>query len=150
MSAATVYNYFGSKHELLFAVLSRGNAWLQISLEDIFAATDDPIAALDKIVSSYLNFAFTRGSRIAILMQTLHALPTEMRNKITALQRDYVSEWVRLLQLVRPDLTTGYGQAVVQTVIIAINDLTRTPSLMRQANFLRDTLAVSRNVLFTG
>ncbi|MFC7340022.1 TetR/AcrR family transcriptional regulator [Saccharopolyspora griseoalba] len=126
IAGPSLYNYFGSKQELLSAVITRGNAWLEVELERTLASTADPSEALRELLRSYIGFAFDHGGFIDILVSEVNHLPAAERHRARQTQHAYVAEWVGMLCEARPGLDEVRSRVLVQAALTAANDMART------------------------
>ncbi|TDD87582.1 TetR/AcrR family transcriptional regulator [Saccharopolyspora karakumensis] len=137
IAGPSLYNYFASKQELLSAVITRGNAWLEVELERTLATKADPAEALRALLRSYIRFAFDHGGFIDILVSEVGHLPADERHRARQTQHSYVAEWVGLLCEARPELDPVRSRILVQAALTAANDMARTGPI-------RDAVAVLR------
>lgn len=126
IAGPSLYNYFGSKQELLGAVLTRGSAWLEVELERTLASAPEASAALHELLRSYTAFAFDQGAFIDALVSEVNHLPDGERHRIRQTQHAYVAEWVGLLCEARPELDHVRARILVQAALTAVNDMART------------------------
>ncbi|MEU6267820.1 TetR/AcrR family transcriptional regulator [Saccharopolyspora shandongensis] len=137
IAGPSLYNYFASKQELLGAVITRGNAWLEVELERTLASTPAADDALRELLGSYIGFAFDHGRFIDILVSEVNHLPDAERHRARQTQHAYVAEWVGLLCEARPGLDPVRARILVQAALTVANDMVRTGSV-------RDVEALSR------
>ncbi|MGW5646625.1 TetR/AcrR family transcriptional regulator [Saccharopolyspora sp. NPDC003752] len=137
IAGPSLYNYFASKQELLGAVITRGNAWLEVELERTLASTPAADDALRELLSSYIGFAFDHGRFIDILVSEVNHLPDAERHRARQTQHAYVAEWVGLLCEARPGVDPVRARILVQAALTVANDMVRTGSV-------RDVDALSR------
>ncbi|MGP4021595.1 TetR/AcrR family transcriptional regulator [Saccharopolyspora sp. 5N708] len=129
IAGPSLYNYFASKQELLGAVITRGNAWLEVELERTLANTPAADDALRELLRSYITFAFDHGGFIDILVSEVNHLPDAERHRARQTQHAYVAEWVGLLCEARPELDPVRSRILVQAALTAANDMARTGSV---------------------
>ncbi|MFI0465711.1 TetR/AcrR family transcriptional regulator [Saccharopolyspora sp. 5N102] len=129
IAGPSLYNYFASKQELLGAVITRGNAWLEVELERTLASTPAADDALRELLSSYIGFAFDHGRFIDILVSEVNHLPDAERHRARQTQHAYVAEWVGLLCEARPGLDPVRARILVQAALTVANDMVRTGSV---------------------
>lgn len=122
ITGPSVYEHFAGKADLLMAILNRGAEWLQLGLAQAFAAGGDAAQSLSLIAHSYIDFLFRHTDLMSVfLSETIH-LPDDERHAIRRVQHEYVSEWVRLLEVVRPELSPAEARFAVQGAVALIND----------------------------
>lgn len=135
IAGPSVYNYFASKQDLLTASLDRLNGWLWTELSRALAAAEAEPDALSRLLDSYLSLAMERGDLISALIGDQHQLPDPDRHRVRQAQHDYITEWVVLLQAVRPELETTAARIQVQAALMIVNDTAQTPHLRRLPGF---------------
>ncbi|MFT4009447.1 MAG: helix-turn-helix domain-containing protein [Nocardioidaceae bacterium] len=149
VSAATLYADFRGKHEVLFATFERGNTWLQLQLNSILRSTRDPRLALQRIITGHRQLVQGRPEHWEIYFRELHLLPSDLDRVSRSRHQDYYEEWVRLLRLVRPEIDREAAFVLVQTVLIGLADLSRTPRIVADEQALFDLDQLSMCVLMT-
>jgi len=127
IAGPSVYNHFASKEEMLWTALSRGIAHLYNDLAAILRGADDPGAALVGLVDSYMRFSREHTDLLELLISEPRQLSGEDRRVLNQAVRDYVTEWVHLLQQVEPGLDATAARVRVHAVLTVINDLYRMP-----------------------
>jgi AcrR family transcriptional regulator len=142
VTGQNLYSYFGSKADLLRAVLERGTHALWLQLDAALEAADDPADALATVVEGYVHLA----RNWAGLRMDLVGDP-ELAEESRAPQREYVAEWVGLVREVRPELTQAEARALVQIALTAISDLGRTPHLAQLPAFADSVTAIAAAIL---
>ncbi|HWO67030.1 MAG TPA: TetR/AcrR family transcriptional regulator [Umezawaea sp.] len=128
LSPSSIYNYFGTKAEILLEALQRGNGHLQITLDDALREAVDEAAALRRLVAVYATFAVRHTAFVDALVTEMRSLGDQAEPLIQA-QRDYVGEWVRLCVATRRELDEPRAQIVVQAVLMAVNEIARERTL---------------------
>lgn len=145
VTGPNLYSYFESKADLLRAVLERGTHSLWLGLDQALADSQTPDDALRRFVSSYVSRA---RSWAAILEDPTGEYEMEEVTKST--QREYVAEWVALLQQIHPALDRRQARVRVQLALFLVADLHRNRRLVRDAAFLDNLTAVVLAVLLDG
>lgn len=125
MATSSVYLHFPSKVDLLSIALSRGNGYLQLSLDRALHGATDEGTALRALITSYCNFVFAHPGLVELLITETRNLPSAAGVALTQAQRDYVQEWVHLHRALQPDLSAPESTVVVQGVLMLMNDLAR-------------------------
>lgn len=125
--SSSIYTHFGSKAEVLQAILARGNETLRLGLVQALRNADSREDAIARVVHSYTNSVISPDSAIAILIEETANLPEEAQASTHIAQREYIDEWVHLL-----GNETADARATVLATISMINDLTRVRLESRQ------------------
>jgi AcrR family transcriptional regulator len=142
VTGQNLYGYFGSKADLLRAVIVRGTHALWLELDAALEAAGDPGAALASVVAGYVRIArHWAGLRLDLVGDP------ELAEESRPAQREYVAEWVALVRQVRPELSQPEGRALVQMALAAISDLGRTPHLAQLPGFAASVTAVAETIL---
>lgn len=137
IAGPSVYKHFGSKHELLNTVITRGSSWLEVELERTLARTSSAEGALDELLRSYVTFALEYRGFIDLLVGEVAHLPDWERHRARQTQSEYVAEWVALLCELRPELEHPVARVLVQAALTGANDMSRTGTV-------RDAQAIVR------
>jgi AcrR family transcriptional regulator len=122
IAGPSVYEHFAGKPDLLMAALTRGAEWLELGLTRALAAGSTPVDTLERVQRSYVDFMFQHTDLMGVFLSETIYLPDEERHALRRVQHEYVSEWVRLLVAVRPDLTQPEARFVVHGVLGLVND----------------------------
>lgn len=128
MATSSVYLHFSGKAEILWAALQRGTGYLQLTLDQVLATAADEDAALGELVGIYAQFAVRHPELVDALISEVRSLGPDQVVAMTAIQRDYVGEWVHLYRRRRPDVDAAAAMVTVQAALTVINDLARTPT----------------------
>jgi AcrR family transcriptional regulator len=138
IAGPSIYNHFGSKHDLLFASLARGYAMLQNALADALE-TEAPAAEVVRRVSdSYVDLTLDQSDLITNLIAESRNLGPEYREASTEAQHGYINQWVALVRQLRPDEDVSISRIKVQAAQMMANSMARTPYLTRRPGFRRD------------
>lgn len=141
VSGPNLYSYFQSKADVLRVALDRGTHALWIGLDEALAFSTTAAEALRKLVHSYVPLARTWASVLEEPGDE-HGLGAAA----TAAQREYVAEWVALLQQASPRISVREARFRVHLSLSVIADLHRVRHLSRygsfHANLARIVLAV--------
>jgi len=142
VTGQNLYGYFGSKSDLLRAVIVRGTHALWLELDAALAASEGPADALTSVVAGYVRLAGNwAGLRLDL------AGDPELAEESRPVQREYVAEWVALVRQVRPELPQPEARALVQMALAAISDLGRTPHLAQLPGFAASVTAIAEAIL---
>ncbi|MFC9832892.1 TetR/AcrR family transcriptional regulator [Rhodococcus sp. NPDC127530] len=122
MASSSIYTYFGSKVEVLQAILSRGNETLRMGLVQALAGARSREDALSRVVHSYATAVSAPDSAIGILIEESTNLPAQAQSQTLTAQREYIDEWVHLL---------GADTHETRTTVLAAIDLINALSRLR-------------------
>lgn len=145
VTGPNLYSYFESKADLLRAVLERGTHSLWLGVDQALASSRTADEALRNFVTSYVSQAH---SWAAILEDPTGEYDTE--EATTATQREYVAEWVALLQQIHPALDRRQARVRVQLGLFMVADLHRNRRLAVDESFLDNLTALVLAVLLDG
>ena len=121
VSGPAIYKHFVSKDAVLAEML------VSISLELLavgrarVAAAADPAAALASLVDWHADFALRHRPLIVVQDRDWQSLPSEARERVRALQREYVDLWAGQLRLVHTSLGLDRARAMAHAAFGLIN-----------------------------
>lgn len=147
IAGPSIYNRFDSKADILVAALTRGNLLLRADMHRQLARASGPGDALDRLLTSYWEFAFEHTDLIRLLISETDELPPDERHRMRVAQHEYVAEWVQLLGQVRPEWDSVKCRIRVQAALNVMNDVAATPHLRAFDNIAAATTAVAAVVL---
>lgn len=133
--------------DLLAAGLYRGNEWLQLGMSRALATATTPDEALRGLVASYVGSNLEHTVLFGVLLTESIHLPDQERHTLRRIQHDYVSEWVRLVLNLRPDLTEPEGRVVTQAALGIVHDCARSPRLRGRPGLAADLVGIGLEVL---
>lgn len=142
VTGPNLYLYFESKADLLRAVLDRGTHALWLGVDRALAGSATAEEALRKLVTSYISLAH---SWAFALEDPSGEYGLEETAKAT--QREYVAEWVALLQRIYPWLDQRQARVRVQLGLFLVADLYRNRRLARDESFVSNLTGVVMAVL---
>ena len=140
VTGPSLYAHFDNKGAVLLAVFERGTHVLWADLDQALRTHTEPWDALAAVVAGYVRRA-RDWSGLSVPMTGEPAIEETAR----AAQRDYVAEWVGLVEDGRPGLGHAVARALVHTAMFVVDDLCRTPHLLDgafEANVSTMALAV--------
>lgn len=117
VSGPAIYWHFKGKQALLAAMLTAVSEQLLAGGRAAVAAAPDDDAALDALVRMQVTFALDHPDLIVVHARELHHLDAEQAHQVRALQRQYVDEWVSVMQrrhrrVARPRLVAAVQAAI--------------------------------------
>ncbi|WP_025736636.1 TetR/AcrR family transcriptional regulator [Mycobacterium genavense] len=129
IAGPSIYTYFGSKTDILTAVMFRGNERLWTEFHRAVADARDADQALNGVVRSYQSFAFQNPDAVELLITEVANLPLPDGQSARSAQRAYIDEWVHLARQLHPGQTVTEARIRVQAAQIMINDVAVMPRL---------------------
>jgi AcrR family transcriptional regulator len=121
-----VYRHFGSKDDILAAILDR--VWMMLK-EGIDESTGLPPAnALDVLIGVHVRTAVTHGPEIALMYREMRNLPTEYQTKARRNRRSYEDTWARHIVALHPEHDEEEGRMVARSVFWLINAYAADPT----------------------
>lgn len=143
VSGPNLYSYFQSKADILRAVFERASHALWLDLDRALESSDTAQEALDKLTRSYVNVA---GARASMLEDPNGEYEMEDAARIT--QREYIAEWVALLQEAMPPMARDVARVRVQLGLFLVSDLYRHWRLAHHEAFRDNLVSLVEAVLF--
>lgn len=148
MSTATLYQYVGSKSEVLRAVLERGAEGLLYVTSDALAYAFTPEQALDALITTYVRQALGVYGRIMYILATdLLYLPEEEQSALRNAQREYVAEWVEVIEALSDSVTAADARALTQAAIGVVTDISQNPRLRQRPGIADELAALMRAIV---
>jgi len=123
--ASSLYRHFAGKGELLAAVYYRAADRVAATTAEALAAASSPADALSRLVDSYAGMVFGQSDLVAVYHAENTNLPEADRHELRRAQRAHVEEWVRVLGLERPELSSGDCRILAHGALNLIADLAR-------------------------
>lgn len=121
ISGPALYKHFASKDAVLAEMLvSISERLLEVGRERSVAAAD-PVAAVRALVDWHVDFAIRHRSLIVVQDRDWESLPTDAREQVRLLQREYVDVWAGRLREVHPGLPLDEAQAMAHVAFGLIN-----------------------------
>lgn len=121
IAGPSVYNYFDTKVDIVVRILSRAADALWLDLDRVLHLSPDPVAALDGVVTGYVEFATGHPALMRVVTAQPGNLPEPAQQVVDQRSREYAKEWVALVSQVRPDLPDRHVAFVVRCAIDVIN-----------------------------
>lgn len=98
VSGPAIYRHFPNKEALLVELLVGISTRLLAGATEVVSSTDDPAAALDRLIDFHLDFALGEPDLIRIQDRDLAHLPDRAKRQVRKAQRQYVEIWVDQLR----------------------------------------------------
>jgi AcrR family transcriptional regulator len=147
INASSVYRYFPGKGDLLAAAYYRASERLAATVSGALAAASGPADAIDRLVESYVAFAFGESDLICVYLAENNSLPEQDRHELRKTQRLHVEEWVRLLVEVRADVPAPEARLLVHAALNLVTDLGRAVRFDRSTGADRHLVRLAHAVL---
>ncbi|GAA4383134.1 TetR/AcrR family transcriptional regulator [Tsukamurella soli] len=145
VSGQNLYAYFANKADLLRAVIDRSITALWLGLDQALSTSAVPDAALARVVGSYIVLS---RSWVGLLEDPTDETDTEEVTK--GAQREYVGEWVALLQATLPHVGEPAARVRVQLALFLVSDLQRNHRIARRASFQENLRHLVLAILLDG
>lgn len=133
ISGPALYKHFASKEAILAQMLvSISEELLAVGLSRVTAAPG-PTEALRRLVDWHVDFALSHQALIVVQDRDWQSLPAEARERVRALQLEYVDLWADQLRLLQPDLRRDRAQAMAHVAFGLINSTPHSGRLAPEA-----------------
>jgi len=123
VSGPAIYRHFGSKEEILLEAI-------RLAADEVHAANNEARASgaasevlLEAFIRAYARVAMEQSALISVWTSEARHLNPTRRSPMTKRLRAWRDEWVEVLQVVRPDITTEQGVILVGGAIGLITTL---------------------------
>ncbi|WP_433470535.1 TetR/AcrR family transcriptional regulator [Saccharomonospora azurea] len=149
IAGPSVYRHFPSKAALLAAIGRRAGDRLMLAADHALrtSAPADEREALRRLAASYVQ-TLTGPPELLVAFSVDHVHIDERdRPELLRIQRDYVDQWVRLLEVVQPGLDTREAKITVHAALTIANDLTRTRRVAARPNLVEELTTLLHAVL---
>ncbi|WP_187369153.1 TetR/AcrR family transcriptional regulator [Baekduia soli] len=131
IAGPTIYHYFGSKQDLLFASLSRAAEGVLLDMHRALSHARDAADAVRRLSESYLTFATTNSALIDVLITDTHQLSGPQKAYVMQSQESFRAEWTHVLLQADPAFKPVTARAAVRATLAVIDDFARSPGLRR-------------------
>jgi AcrR family transcriptional regulator len=121
ISGPALYKHFAGKDEVLAEMLVSISERLLAEGSQRVAAAGSPVAALSALVDWHVEFALGHPSLIVVQDRDWSSLPEDARERVRALQREYVDLWAAQLRSRQPDLHLDEARAMAHVSFGLIN-----------------------------
>lgn len=118
-----VYRHFESKQHLLAAILDRNLQQHQDIVAEVELMKLSPREALTKLVELSASALAANRDAAALYFQEARNLPPDELARYTRIQRNLITEWVKILRQVRPELTDEDARVAVRAVAGMLNSV---------------------------
>jgi AcrR family transcriptional regulator len=121
VSGPALYKHFASKEAILAQMLVRISEELLEEGRERVAAADGGTAAVTALVDWHVDFALRQQALIVVQERDWQSLPDTDRERVRALQREYVDLWAAQLRRVHRGLRTDRARAMAHVAFGLIN-----------------------------
>ncbi|MET7767141.1 TetR/AcrR family transcriptional regulator [Nocardia sp. NPDC005366] len=147
IAGPSLYNHFTAKTEILAAVMYRGDEWLRMEMNRVFAHATDARDGLRRLVESYSRFVLENPDLLQLLVAETANLPATDRQRAKTTQHTYIAEWVHLACQVHPGWDPVTTRIRVQAAQTVMNDIALMPQLRVRAGIDEALRVVSAELL---
>jgi AcrR family transcriptional regulator len=133
ITGPALYKHFPSKDAVLAEMLvSISERLLEEGRDRVARATTAP-AALEALVAWHIDFALRHRALIVVQDRDWQSLPPEARERVRALQREYVDVWAAQLRRLHRGLHTDRARAMAHAAFGLINSTPHSGRIADQA-----------------
>lgn len=133
VTGPAVYRHFGSKQELLVAVLGRATEHAEAIIPRAKAEATSPDDALRRVVAESVKACIEDRALTALYWQQSHDLPDQPRRVIQRAQHNMTDEFAEILRAVRPDLSPSEARMAVYAVSSLMRSVATRESRLEEA-----------------
>lgn len=147
VTGPTVHHHFGSKHELLAAVLERGTEWLW---RDLYAALDraTPETRGSQLLRTYLEFVARHSGLAEVLDTEKRHLEAPEHDRICQSHRDHLTEWLALIRAQNTGVAEAEARIRLAAMRAVAHDIARTPYVRDQPGAYDTVERIGHALLF--
>ncbi|WP_028643671.1 SACE_7040 family transcriptional regulator [Nocardioides sp. URHA0020] len=138
ISGPALYKHFPSKQAMLAEMLVSISEELLSEGRRRVTETPEPRAALGALVDWHVDFALRHRPLIVVQDRDWESLPEDARERVRALQREYVDLWAAELQLLHARLELATARSMAHAAFGLINSTPHSALLPDAA--MRDLL----------
>lgn len=142
MAGTSIYRHFDTKADVLLAAMNRGAEWLRLDLNRTLAQARTPADGLRGLLDSYMRFVLDETDLLDVMLGETSHLPEAERDRIRQTQRDYIAEWVHLLEQVHPAESRDVARVRVQAALTSANTIARVRRLRAMPGLVDAYVAV--------
>ncbi|WP_298180505.1 TetR/AcrR family transcriptional regulator [Saccharomonospora sp.] len=149
IAGPSVYRHFSSKSSLLAAIGRRAGDRVMVAADHALrtSAPRDEREALRRLAESYVR-TLTGPPELLVAFSVDHVhIDEKDRPELLRIQRDYVAQWVRLLEAVHPGLETREAKIITHAALTIANDLTRTRRMAARSHLAAELTTLLHAVL---
>jgi len=121
VSGPALYKHFDSKDSVLAEMLVAISERLLAEGQQRVAHAEGPAEALAALVDWHVTFALAQPALIVVQDRDWQSLPPDARERVRALQREYVDVWAEQLRRLHRGLHTDRARAMAHAAFGLIN-----------------------------
>ena len=133
VSGPALYKHFDSKDAVLAEMLVAISERLLAEGQERVARADGPADALASLVDWHVEFALAQPSLIVVQDRDWQSLPAEARERVRALQREYVELWATQLRRRHRGLGRDQARAMAHATFGLLNSTPHSSLLPPEA-----------------
>ena len=118
-----VYRHFDSKQHLLAAILDRNLQRHQDIVAEVELLKLKPLDALTKLVELSASALAENRDAAALYFQEARSLPPDELTRYVRIQRNLITEWVKILRACRPGISDEDARVAVRAVAGLLNSV---------------------------
>lgn len=123
ISGPGVYRHFPSKDSVLVALFDRISEQMLTAAQAVVAERLSPQETLNRLVEVHVGFVSEERALLAVWIQDWRSLPAPDRQRVRRRQAEYMSDWIRALSELRPDLSPKGAETVAYAAVNTINSV---------------------------
>ena len=123
ISGPGVYRHFPSKDSVLVALFDRISEQMLTSAQAVVAERLSPQETLNRLVEVHVGFVSEERALLAVWIQDWRSLPAPDRQRVRRRQAEYMTDWIRALSELRPDLSPKGAETVAYAAVNTINSV---------------------------
>ncbi|MDT5202434.1 MAG: hypothetical protein QOH34_3956 [Mycobacterium sp.] len=128
LSGPAIYRHFKGKGEILAALFDQAIDGL---LSVVGTATDNARLDLDLRVRAHAGYVLTQSKLASVWIREGRSLSRDHRNRLRRRERNYIDQWIKLIQRCYPELSSAECEVAALTALGTLNSM---PSWPRQAS----------------
>ena len=142
IAGPSIYRHFPGKQAILYAIARRAADRLATDVDDAMRGNASEVAALHRLIASYVRVLTTAPELTVAFSIDTASLDDAERAELIRVQRDYVTRWAGLLQVVRPSLTLREAKVTTHAALAVANDLARARRFAGRPDLMGDLRAL--------
>lgn len=118
MSKSLMYHYYGSKEEILYAVMASHIDQLEQEIDGLVAAGQNARDTFTQVIRRFMDSYGGAADRQKVLLNELENLPSDKRKIVVGKQRHIIDAMQELIVALYPALAGDPTRARAQTMLI--------------------------------